>query len=94
MSDRCYKLQKFTFSGVRKSIRHADTQFWMVFRRFLYTELRTSHLLWYDDDDDNDCNNNILYGCETLSFMLREKRRLREFENRMLRGYLGLRRTR
>jgi len=30
----------------------------------------------------------VLYGCETWSFTLREKRRLRVFENRMLRKIL------
>jgi hypothetical protein len=28
----------------------------------------------------------VLYGCETWSFTLREEHRLREFENRVLRG--------
>jgi len=34
----------------------------------------------------------VLYGCETWSLTLREKRRLRVFENRMLRGIFGLKR--
>ena len=33
-------------------------------------------------------------GCETWSLTLREKRRMRVFENRVLKGCLGLRRTR
>jgi hypothetical protein len=32
-----------------------------------------------------------LYGCETWSFTLREERRLRVFENRVLGGIFGLR---
>jgi hypothetical protein len=36
----------------------------------------------------------VLYGCETWSLTLREEQRLRVFENRVLRGYLGLRGTR
>ena len=35
----------------------------------------------------------VLYGCETWSFTLREERRLRVFENRVLRRKLGLRGT-
>ena len=31
----------------------------------------------------------VLYGCETWSLILREERRLRVFENRMLRGIFG-----
>jgi hypothetical protein len=31
----------------------------------------------------------ILYGCETWSLTLREKRKLRIFENRVLRGLIG-----
>jgi hypothetical protein len=31
----------------------------------------------------------VLYGCETWSLTLREERRLRVFENRLLRGILG-----
>ena len=31
----------------------------------------------------------VLYGCETWSLILREERRLREFENRVLRGIFG-----
>jgi hypothetical protein len=31
----------------------------------------------------------VLYGCETLSLTLREERRLRVFENRVLRRVLG-----
>jgi hypothetical protein len=31
----------------------------------------------------------VLYGCETWSLTLREKRRLREFENRVLRKIFG-----
>jgi len=31
----------------------------------------------------------VLYGCETWSFALREKRRLRAFENRVLRKIFG-----
>ena len=34
----------------------------------------------------------VLYGCETLSLTLRERRRLRVFENRVLRRILGPRR--
>jgi len=33
-----------------------------------------------------------LYGCETWSVTLREERRLRVFENRMLRGIVGSKR--
>ena len=36
----------------------------------------------------------VLYGCETWSLTLREERRLRVFQNRVLRRVLGLRRTR
>jgi len=32
----------------------------------------------------------VLYGCETWSLTLREERRLRVFENRVLRGVFGL----
>jgi len=32
----------------------------------------------------------VLYGCETWSLTLREERGLRPYENRALRGYLGL----
>jgi len=31
----------------------------------------------------------VLYGCETWSFTLREERRLRVFENRVLRRIFG-----
>jgi hypothetical protein len=31
----------------------------------------------------------ILYGCETWSLTLREERRLREFDNRMVRRVFG-----
>ena len=31
----------------------------------------------------------VLYGCETRSLTMREKRRLRVFENRVLRGVFG-----
>ena len=34
----------------------------------------------------------VLYGCETWSLILREKRRLRVFENRVLRGIFGRKR--
>jgi hypothetical protein len=34
----------------------------------------------------------VLYGCETWSLTLREKHRLRIFENRMLRSIFGLKR--
>jgi hypothetical protein len=34
----------------------------------------------------------VLYGCETWSLTLREERRLRVFENRVLRGIFGARR--
>ena len=34
----------------------------------------------------------VLYGCETLSLTLREERRLRVFENRVLRRVFGLKR--
>jgi len=36
----------------------------------------------------------VLYGCETWSLSLREERRLRVFENRVLRRIFGPRRTR
>jgi hypothetical protein len=36
----------------------------------------------------------VLYGCESWSLTLREERRLKVFENRVLRGCLGLRGTR
>jgi hypothetical protein len=36
----------------------------------------------------------VLYGCETWSLTLREERRLRVFENRVLGEYLGLGGTR
>ena len=36
----------------------------------------------------------VLYGCETWSFFLREERRMRVFENRVLRNVVGLRGTR
>jgi len=36
----------------------------------------------------------VLYGCETWSLTLREERRLRVFENRVLRIYVSLRGTR
>jgi hypothetical protein len=35
----------------------------------------------------------VLYGCETWSFALRKERRLRVFENRVLRRILGPKRT-
>ena len=35
----------------------------------------------------------VLYGCKTWSLTLREERRLRVFESRVLRGYLCLRGT-
>ena len=35
----------------------------------------------------------VLYGCETWPLTLREERRLRAYENGVLRGYLDLRRT-
>ena len=34
----------------------------------------------------------VLYGCETLSLILREERRLKFFENSVLRGIFGLKR--
>jgi hypothetical protein len=34
----------------------------------------------------------VLYGCEAWSLTLREEHRLRVFENRVLRGILGLKR--
>ena len=34
----------------------------------------------------------VLYGCETWSLTLREERRLRVFENRVLRGMFGTKR--
>jgi len=34
----------------------------------------------------------VSYGCETWSVILREERRLRVFESRVLRGIFGLRR--
>jgi len=34
----------------------------------------------------------VLYGCETMSFILREERRLRVYENRVLRRTFGSRR--
>ena len=36
----------------------------------------------------------VMYGCETWSLSLREERRLRVFENRVLRGIFGVRGTR
>jgi hypothetical protein len=36
----------------------------------------------------------VLYGCETWLLTVRDERRLRVFENRVLRKVLGLRRTR
>jgi hypothetical protein len=33
----------------------------------------------------------VLYGCETWSLTLREEIRMRVFENKVLRSYLGLR---
>jgi len=36
----------------------------------------------------------VLFGCETWSLTLREERRLRVFENRVLRTVFGLRGTR
>jgi len=36
----------------------------------------------------------VLYGCETWSLTMREERRLRVFENRVLRRILGRRETR
>jgi hypothetical protein len=36
----------------------------------------------------------VLFGCETWSLMLREERKLRVFENRVLRRVLGLRGSR
>ena len=44
------------------------------------------HKVDNDDDDDNNNNNN---GCETWSLTLREERRLRVFENRVLRRVFG-----
>ena len=35
----------------------------------------------------------VLYGCKTWSLILKEEHRLRVFENRVLREYLGLRGT-
>jgi hypothetical protein len=35
----------------------------------------------------------VLYGCETWSLTLREKHRLRAFENRVLRRIFGLKRS-
>jgi len=35
----------------------------------------------------------VLYGCETWSLALREERKLRVFENRVLRRVFGLKRT-
>jgi len=34
----------------------------------------------------------VLYGCETWTITLREERRLRVFENRVLRGIFGAKR--
>jgi len=51
-----------------------------------------------DDDNDDDDNNNryriiilslVLNGCESWSLTLREERRLRVFENRVLRKLFG-----
>ena len=36
----------------------------------------------------------VLYGCETWSLTLRDKRRLRVYENRVLRGIFGSKRER
>ena len=38
------------------------------------------------------CNCAVLYGCETWSLTLREGRRLRGFQNGVLRGILGAKR--
>jgi hypothetical protein len=35
----------------------------------------------------------VLYGCETWSLILREERRLRVFENRVLRAIFGAKRN-
>jgi len=35
----------------------------------------------------------VLYGCESWSLILREERRLRVFQNRVLRGIFGLKRN-
>jgi hypothetical protein len=35
----------------------------------------------------------VLYGCETWSIILTEERRLRVFENRVLRGIFGAKRV-
>jgi hypothetical protein len=35
----------------------------------------------------------VVYGCETWSLTLREERRLRVFENRLMREYFGRRKT-
>jgi len=49
----------------------------------------------FKDQDIQNCNLPVvLYGCETLSLTLREERRLRVFENRVLRKIFGPRRVR
>ena len=45
-----------------------------------------------DSDTQNYNSACCLYGCETWSLTFREERRLRMFENRVLRGIFGLRR--
>ena len=42
------------------------------------------HLAIQKHEDIRDCNAAVLYGCETWSFTLRDERRLRVFENRVL----------
>ena len=58
----------------------------MELRRSFYPELGASHLLCYNNNNNN---NNVLYGCETWPLTLREERRLRVFENRVLRKVFG-----
>jgi hypothetical protein len=43
------------------------------------------------EDLDLNMSEHVLYGCRTWSLILRDKYRLRGFENRLLREYLGLR---
>ena len=43
-------------------------------------------------DQDIQNYNLVLYGCETWSLLLREERKLRVFENMVLRGIFGPRR--
>jgi len=48
----------------------------------------TGEWIWYDVSAENTFSC-CFYGCETWSLTLREERRLRVFENRVLRGIIG-----